>query len=592
MLSATTCLVSHPFVNPMRHGDEPNTLDVNVADDSLPLEVESIWRAIEGEAKPMADPRLGADVGGVTLVRLIAEGGMGRVYEGKQHKPRRPVAVKVLRPGLVSRELLRRFLNESAILGRLRHPGITQVHAAGSCNVAGAMVPFFIMELVAGARPITDYCHRHGLSPTDIVSLFRQACDAVAEAHRLGIVHRDLTPGNMLVDAGGYPRIIDFGIARHDAGSDCTTMLTDHGRLIGTLQYMSPEQCSGTTTVNVRSDVYSLGMLLYELLAGDPPYDLRNRSVANAAREIIDISPAPLRSRAPVIPRRIARVVDRCLAKDPARRYPDAGHLSAALAEAMDSSSVFLDWLPIIPRSVPRRGRHIAIGILSGVLFGLLGLLVVRSVQDWTLMERTWGAMRSTVTPSQIKPAPWHVVASDGPRRFVTGFRNVFQDGSDEFLVSKEGMRRWEETSRSPSCTYWAPADNDVPGTLVYRFSFEAPARRIHLQAESNCWDFASIQQATGQGRGASSIEVSKDGDTWVMIRNNLEPRRWGASWLLDEDLPDTVCGSDCLWVRLRLVATEVPADADYMVAQFGRSSAAATTEVFSVVAELDADVP
>ncbi|MFM8434448.1 MAG: protein kinase domain-containing protein, partial [Planctomycetia bacterium] len=150
----------------------------------------------------------GSDLGGVTILRLLGEGGMGRVYEARQVAPNRLVAVKVLRDAIASREQLARFTYEAEVLGRLRHPGIAQIHASGTYRHGPITVPFFIMELVAGAQPITVHARERGLSLTARVALFRAVCDAVAHGHRKGVVHRDLKPANILVDAAGDPKVI------------------------------------------------------------------------------------------------------------------------------------------------------------------------------------------------------------------------------------------------------------------------------------------------------------------------------------------------------------------------------------------------
>ncbi|NCA12182.1 serine/threonine protein kinase, partial [bacterium] len=213
----------------------------------------------------------GSDIGGATILRLIGEGGMGRVYEARQTAPDRPVAVKVLRDAIASREQLARFTYEAEVLGRLRHPGIAQIHASGTFLHGPIAVPFFIMELVADARPITAYARERGLGLTARVTVFRAVCDAVAHGHRKGVVHRDLKPANILVDAAGDPKVIDFGVARSTALDAARSRLrTAAGQLVGTLAYMSPEQLDGRVDdVDARSDVYALGLVLHELLVGE-----------------------------------------------------------------------------------------------------------------------------------------------------------------------------------------------------------------------------------------------------------------------------------------------------------------------------------
>jgi serine/threonine protein kinase len=297
------------------------------------FDVETLWRLCErSPASTESDSLVGRAIGGVTLERLIAEGGMGRVYEGRQDRPARIVAVKVLRPGLLAAENLRRFGREITTLESLRHPGIARIHAGGTYEADGAELPYFVMEYIPDALPLTEYARRHGLPLAGTLDLFGQVCDAVAHGHERGIVHRDLKPSNVLVDSRGQARVIDFGVARGIGTEARMTTLTQAGQLIGTLQYMSPEQVSGLSeTVDARTDVYALGVMLFELVAGRPPYELEHRGLLEATRLIRDQPPPPLESLSPTVPVPIATAVARCLAKDRSLRFPNAGALRAAL---------------------------------------------------------------------------------------------------------------------------------------------------------------------------------------------------------------------------------------------------------------------
>ena len=243
-----------------------------------------------------------ACVGRYRILRRVAEGGMGAVYEAEQDRPRRAVALKVVRPGLASPALLKRFTHEAQILGRLHHPGIAQVYEAG---LADDGQPFFAMEFIRGL-PLDEYANRHGLDLAARVGLLARVCDAVQHAHDQGVIHRDLKPANILVEETGQPKVLDFGVARAtDADLLTGAGLTQTGQLLGTPSYMSPEQVTADpAAIDHRADVYALGVILFELVAHRLPYQLENRPLAEAARLILEQDPPRLGSIDPEAPRR------------------------------------------------------------------------------------------------------------------------------------------------------------------------------------------------------------------------------------------------------------------------------------------------
>jgi formylglycine-generating enzyme required for sulfatase activity len=270
--------------------------------------------------------RSGGRIGDYRLLRVIASGGMGTVWEAEQGTPHRRVALKVMRFGFSGPEDVSRFRYESEILGRLQHPGIAQVFEAGT-HVAETEVPYFVMEYIEGAKTILEYSRDLDLSVRKKLELLLLVCDAVQHGHQKGVIHRDLKPSNILVDSRGNPKIIDFGIARV-AASDGTerTLRTQAGQILGTLQYMSPEQFGPDPgAVDTRSDVYALGVVLYELLAGRGPYDLSGKSIHEAAR-IVAEEPASLdRAFAGDLEWIVLKAID----KDRDRRYASASELAA-----------------------------------------------------------------------------------------------------------------------------------------------------------------------------------------------------------------------------------------------------------------------
>ena len=212
-------------------------------------------------------------IGRYRIVRLLGEGGMGSVYLAEQESPNRVVALKVIKPAFVNSDTLYRFAQEAHVLGRLHHPGIAQVYEAGTADSGLGPQPYFAMELIEG-HSLLEYAREKGLKLRARLELMAKICDAVDHAHQRGVIHRDLKPTNIFVDETGQPKILDFGVARVTDSDNTKTRQTDIGQLIGTLSYMSPEQVlADPQKVDFRSDVYALGVITYELLAGRLPYD-------------------------------------------------------------------------------------------------------------------------------------------------------------------------------------------------------------------------------------------------------------------------------------------------------------------------------
>jgi len=344
-------------------------------DDALRDRIEALLRAHDAagtllEHAPGEDLRHAADeaaaaeqpgtmIGRYKLLQKIGEGGCGTVFMAEQEEPvRRKVALKVIKLGMDTKEVIARFEAERQALALMDHPNIARVLDAGA-TAAGR--PFFVMELVHGT-PITRYCDEHSLSTAARLELFSQVCHAVQHAHQKGIIHRDLKPSNVLVtvhDAQPLPKVIDFGIAKATQGRLTDhTLFTAFEQFLGTPAYMSPEQAElSSLDVDTRSDVYSLGVLLYELLTGRVPFDTKalvEAGLDEVRRVIRETEPprpsarlatlthaesatiAKLRGTAPAHLSLLLRgdldwIVMRCLEKDRGRRYETANGLAADL---------------------------------------------------------------------------------------------------------------------------------------------------------------------------------------------------------------------------------------------------------------------
>ena len=265
---------------------------------------------------------------------------MGTVYEAEQERPRRRVAVKVLRPSPYARDVKRRFENEAELLARLKHPNIARVFEAGTYRSDFGPVPWIALELVEDARPITGWANEQDLDLRGRIELCLDVCDAVHHGHQRGVIHRDLKPGNILVGADGVPKVIDFGVARVTSGDGEHTMTGD-GQVIGTPRYMSPEQCGGDpAAVDTRTDVYALGVVLFELLTGELPFEARSTSAFELARLIQDQPPRRPAAVRPELAGDLDAIVLRCLAKRPEDRYASADALRQELRRHLDGEAV------------------------------------------------------------------------------------------------------------------------------------------------------------------------------------------------------------------------------------------------------------
>jgi len=312
----------------------------------------------EGRAKLSVGEKPGDKVDRYLLLEQIGEGGCGIVFLAEQQTPvLRRVALKVVKPGMDTKSVILRFEAERQALAMMDHPNIAHVFDAGA-TASGR--PFFVMELVEGEK-ITEYCDQHFLSITARLELFGQVCDAIQHAHQKGIIHRDIKPSNILVtrtpEGKASPKVIDFGIAKAITGNHLTekTIFTGREMLIGTPAYMSPEQAAlGTDEVDTRTDIYSLGVLLYELLSGATPFDARELlkagfdEIRRVVREEAPIRPSTrlsgmkLEARAEVCKKRDAEpstlirqlrgdldwIVMMALEKDRTRRYKTTNGLA------------------------------------------------------------------------------------------------------------------------------------------------------------------------------------------------------------------------------------------------------------------------
>ncbi len=414
-------------------------------DQVLRGEIESLLRALGNAGDFLEDPVMSTNtvdqsraaegprsvIGPYKLLEEIGEGGMGVVYMAEQMRPiYRKVALKIIKPGMDSRQVIARFEAERQALAMMDHPNIAKVLDAGA-TASGC--PYFVMELVKGI-PITQYCDQANLNPRERLALLIPVCHAIQHAHQKGIIHRDVKPSNVLVslyDGKPVPKVIDFGVAKAiEQRLTERTLYTRHGAIVGTLEYMSPEQAENSSLdVDTRTDVYSLGVLLYELLTGTTPLEhqrLQNVAYLEILNRIREEDPpklstrlsktkelAAIAARRNMEPAKLARLVRgeldwiamKALNRDRARRYESAIDLARDLerfladqpVEAVPPSAAYQVWKYA-------RKHRVALATAGAIAAGLIAATAIS----------TWLAVRAAGRPRQSRRSQGQTLGDRG----------------------------------------------------------------------------------------------------------------------------------------------------------------------------------
>ena len=438
---------------------------------------EALLSEAEVEEAPLPER-----IGDYVVLGKLGEGGMGVVYSARKEGSDERVAIKAIRTGLNAERLSGRFRREVQLLEQLRHPGIAGFHGAGEALVTTpsgeTRVPYLVMELVDGPS-LLEHARERSLSERERVELVVQVCAALHHAHERGVVHRDLKPANILVDrtAGrgvGQPKLLDFGVARGVDTDLATLTATRTGALIGTVPYMSPEQVDGARRpVDRRSDVYSLGVLTFELLAGELPYDVRNRPLMEAARVILEREPTRLGSLVPRHRGALELVVGKALEKDPAHRYATAADFGADLERYLRGVPVHArrtSWIRELGKL--RRRHRVLFATVTGVVAALsIGLVV----SIWFALGE---ASARRLAEERTREANWNLYRSK-----LEAAAGAIADGdvglaSLELAAAPEGFRGWEwelvssrldGAARTLGLGHPVTNKSTKPGILVFR---------------------------------------------------------------------------------------------------------------------------
>jgi WD40 repeat protein/tRNA A-37 threonylcarbamoyl transferase component Bud32 len=512
----------------LAEGERPAFLDTSCGGDAeLRAEVESLLKHASDQDEtasrldfdgpsPFEDldqpaKRIGRKVGRYTLRRIIGIGGMGTVYEAVQESPRRTVAVKVMKQGISSRSALRRFQYESQILGRLRHIGVAQIHEAGMHDDGTGGVPYFAMEYIPNARPITEYAREKKLGTRERLDLFAQVCDAVHHGHQKGIIHRDLKPSNILVDSSGQPKIIDFGVARStDSDLAVTTLQTDVGQLIGTLQYMSPEQCDADPhDLDIRSDVYALGVVLYELLCDELPYDVSKAAIYEAAKVIREATPAKPSTLNRTLRGDVETITLKAMEKERERRYQSAADLGQDIHRYLHDEPIEARPPSVVyqVRRFARRNRGLFAALTITAMALILGIV-------GTTTGMIWGWSEAARATAEAQRADREAVEAQKNQRVAEEQRAEARQQA--YFLSISGAERALERNEI------------VP---MRRYLDESPVEYRNwewhrLQAMSD----SSLVVLQGHDSFVLSASFSPDGTRIVTASNDKTARVWDAA--------------------------------------------------------------
>ena len=552
-------------------------LDTECGDDqALRAEIESLLAhateastlsVLEPPTAPRTDPLIGSTIGRYHIKTAIGSGGMGTVYQAMQEQPRRVVALKVMKRGIASKSALRRFEYESQILARLRHPGIAQIYEAGTHeDESGESVPFFAMEYIPAHMPITRYAEQKKLGTRERLDLFARVCDAVQHGHGKGIIHRDLKPSNILVDSSGQPKIIDFGVARStDSDLAVTTLQTDIGQLIGTLQYMSPEQClADPTDLDTRSDVYALGVVLYELLCGKPPYDISKAAVFEATRIIRESTPARPSTISKTLRGDVETVVMKALEKDRDRRYRSATELGEDLRHYLNnepisaqppSLSYQVQMFAKKNRTVFRAGAVVILTLVIGVLGTTTGM-----VYGWTQYNRAEASLvaeraalvtkAAALTATELEAERANAAALAEREARLTAQHQTYRANIETAEASMRvgeiarAQARLSDCPQSDRGWEWSHllglSDQSLSilrghESYVVSASFSRDGSRVLTASDdktARMWDAASgeeIAVLSGHTQGIVSASFSPNGSRVITASNDGTARLWDA---------------------------------------------------------------
>ena len=539
-------------------------------------------------------------IGSYTVRGLIGAGAMGVVYRAEQERPRREVALKLMRAAVEGEAGARRFEREAQLLGRLQHPGIAQIFEFGTTELDTGRTAFIAMELVDG-RPLLAHVETEGLDLRARVTLLRDLCDAVHHAHLRGVIHRDLKPSNVLVAGDGVVKVIDFGVARALEGDAERWRATLAGQVIGTLEYMSPEQVQGDIErLDARTDVYSLGAIGYEILSGRLPHDLSGLTVATAARTIAERDVPRLGVAAPACRGDLEWVIGRALEKEQDRRYQSAHALAGDLrhwlahepVEARPAGALYQ------LRRFTRRNRAMVAGAATTLVAILVGAAVAvnQAIENRALADAEEAARRKAedrtaelermtdALAAQLRAIDAHAVAEVLHAGLLDELQPALERGAHRHDLESVDMvglalRGLDEGLFQPAVDRLTRAFPDDPATRARLLQSLADAELnvgLPAAAEEHFREVRSIYLEVDRGESTRSLLTLLDIAHTLGVRSRTEEAL--AVIAPHEDaLVDAIDGTSAegRYLRLRALVARIRGDLDAAATFYERALAA-----------------